>query len=413
MSKNSTKGPKKVLLLTLLLLTVLIFSGLSTTDAANTSTWVKEGNNWKYYKSSGEAAKSEWLWLENTNTGVSNWKYFNSKGESIDQFWHEDESTWLSQAGPTTSYIKGWWSQNGIDYYFRENSGSRVSGWQYIDGAWRYFRESGSMIKSRWEFLKVDDANISNWKFFNSKGESIDQFWNENENTWLSQAGPDTTYLRGWWSQNDLTYFFRENSGSRVSGWQYIDGWKYFRESGSEAFGWQYINSQWYYLDELSGNRASGVIELDGTYYLFDDDGIFVEEIEDIDSYNSRLSETRKKIVDLAYSKVGSTYIWGTAGPNTFDCSGLAYYVYKEVAGITLNRTSSSQANQGTKISKDELQAGDLLFFYNSSSGGTIGHVGIYVGDNKYVHAKGKNYGVVESTFSTANKFAWATKILD
>ncbi|WP_373599874.1 C40 family peptidase [Paraclostridium bifermentans] len=90
-------------------------------------------------------------------------------------------------------------------------------------------------------------------------------------------------------------------------------------------------------------------------------------------------------VVNLAYSKLGSPYVWGAEGPNSFDCSGLTSYVYRNAAGISLPRTSGSQYGVGRSVSKANLQAGDLVFF--ATGGGGISHVGIYVGGGNMIHA--------------------------
>ena len=68
-------------------------------------------------------------------------------------------------------------------------------------------------------------------------------------------------------------------------------------------------------------------------------------------------------IVDAAASKIGSPYVWGATGPNSFDCSGLTSWAYKQV-GKDIPRTSEAQAASGTKISRNDLQAGDIVAFY-------------------------------------------------
>ncbi|CEQ25215.1 cell wall hydrolase [[Clostridium] sordellii] len=90
-------------------------------------------------------------------------------------------------------------------------------------------------------------------------------------------------------------------------------------------------------------------------------------------------------VVNMAYSKLGSPYVWGAEGPNTFDCSGLTSYVFRNAAGVSLPRTSGSQYGVGTSVSKANLQPGDLVFF--STGGGGISHVGIYVGGGQMIHA--------------------------
>jgi len=85
--------------------------------------------------------------------------------------------------------------------------------------------------------------------------------------------------------------------------------------------------------------------------------------------------------VDAALGKRGSPYVWGATGPGQFDCSGLTSWAYKQ-AGISLPRSSRSQATFGQAVSRDQLEPGDLVFFYNP-----VSHVGIYIGDGRMVHA--------------------------
>ena len=87
------------------------------------------------------------------------------------------------------------------------------------------------------------------------------------------------------------------------------------------------------------------------------------------------------KLIDTARSKLGCRYVWGATGPNTFDCSGLTQYCYRQI-GIHLPRTSREQGRAGTYVSKSNLQPGDLIFFNNP-----ITHVGLYIGNNQMIHA--------------------------
>lgn len=87
-----------------------------------------------------------------------------------------------------------------------------------------------------------------------------------------------------------------------------------------------------------------------------------------------------------AISLVGTPYRWGGNTPESgFDCSGLVNYVYRDMLDLRLPRTSRELAKvQGPRIAPAQLASGDLVFF---SSGGQVSHVGIYVGEGRFVHA--------------------------
>ncbi|WP_046775212.1 C40 family peptidase [Streptomyces yangpuensis] len=89
-----------------------------------------------------------------------------------------------------------------------------------------------------------------------------------------------------------------------------------------------------------------------------------------------------------AKTKVGSAYISGHEGPSSFDCSGLTQWAYKQ-AGVNISRVTYTQANDGTRISRSQLQPGDLVFFY-----GDLHHVGLYAGNNMTLHASNPRGGV-------------------
>ena len=108
-------------------------------------------------------------------------------------------------------------------------------------------------------------------------------------------------------------------------------------------------------------------------------------------SYSSDID----KVVEVALAQVGKPYIWASANPNIgFDCSGLTYSAFKQ-AGINLNRTSYTQINNGVSVDSKDLRKGDLVFFNNG--GGRISHVGIYIGNNQFVHASSPGTGVIVS----------------
>jgi cell wall-associated NlpC family hydrolase len=91
--------------------------------------------------------------------------------------------------------------------------------------------------------------------------------------------------------------------------------------------------------------------------------------------------------VAWAYREIGKPYVWGAAGPNSFDCSGLAMYVWAK-AGVYLEHFTGDQWHEGRHVSRSQLEPGDLVFFaYNTSNPSTIHHVGIYIGGGEMIDA--------------------------
>ncbi len=91
------------------------------------------------------------------------------------------------------------------------------------------------------------------------------------------------------------------------------------------------------------------------------------------------------KVISIAKSKLGTRYVFGSNGPNTFDCSSFVRYVFRKV-GISLPRTALAQSRVGDYVSKANLKKGDLVFFTNTYKPG-VSHVGIYIGSGKFIHA--------------------------
>ena len=116
------------------------------------------------------------------------------------------------------------------------------------------------------------------------------------------------------------------------------------------------------------------------------------------DSSTSTTSSSVNKVISLAKSLFGKSYVWGAQGPSTFDCSGFTYYVFKNAANITLPRVSQDQSTYGTYVSKSNLKVGDLVFFdTNGANDGNVSHVGIYLG----IHASSSKGKVVISEMSS------------
>ncbi len=92
--------------------------------------------------------------------------------------------------------------------------------------------------------------------------------------------------------------------------------------------------------------------------------------------------------VAYAMSQVGDAYVYGAAGPDAFDCSGLTMMAWG-AAGVALPHSSSAQMSSGSSVSSSALQPGDLVFYYSP-----VSHVGMYIGNGQIVHAANPGTGV-------------------
>jgi cell wall-associated NlpC family hydrolase len=97
---------------------------------------------------------------------------------------------------------------------------------------------------------------------------------------------------------------------------------------------------------------------------------------------------------------LGAPYVWGGSSPAGFDCSGLVWYVGKQI-GKPLSRGMFGEYNSGSHPERDQLKPGDLVFFQNTYGAG-LSHNGIYIGQNQFVHAADEAAGVTISNLGTA-----------
>lgn len=110
----------------------------------------------------------------------------------------------------------------------------------------------------------------------------------------------------------------------------------------------------------------------------------------------------RERVVQAGLEAIGTPYSWGGDDADGFDCSGLVLYVFREIAGLELPRTARAQRSEGKTVSaKKELRPGDLVFFATRGRGVTS-HVGIYIGQNKFVHAPRRGTKVRVDDMKTA-----------
>lgn len=128
-------------------------------------------------------------------------------------------------------------------------------------------------------------------------------------------------------------------------------------------------------------------------------------------SGSSSSTSVGQRIATYAMNYLGCPYSYGGSSPSGFDCSGFAQYVFKQF-GISINRTATAQLANGYSVSYSELRPGDLVFF---GYGNSAFHVGIYIGNNQFIHAENYGTGVCITSLSDsyyANSYLCARRIV-
>lgn len=154
-----------------------------------------------------------------------------------------------------------------------------------------------------------------------------------------------------------------------------------------------------------AGTVVDIVADLGNGWYQIESGYISAEYVTLVGAGYESSSELGAAAAAMAKSFVGCRYVTGATGPNSFDCSGMTYYIYKQL-GHPISRSVANQYyNEGYRVSRSELQPGDLVFFYDSrfdKSGGAVAtHVGMYVGNGEFVHASSSTVGVIYSSINS------------
>ena len=120
-------------------------------------------------------------------------------------------------------------------------------------------------------------------------------------------------------------------------------------------------------------------------------------------------------VIKIAKRYLGRRYVWGAEGPSSFDCSGFTQYVMRKSKGVRIPRVSRKQAYYGKYVSRRNLKPGDLIFFDTSRRRrGYVNHVGIYIGNNKFIHASSARHRVVITSLNRPfyrARFKWGRRI--
>ncbi len=172
-----------------------------------------------------------------------------------------------------------------------------------------------------------------------------------------------------------------------------IDGWYQIKLNGKTGYvSAKYISDT--KIKETTSRSGSTIKQEEVT-------PMDVEETTQKEEKATTTSKSNTSVVEYAKNYLGCKYVSGGSSPTTgFDCSGFTSYVYKNF-GVSLSRSSKGQINDGVAVSKDELQPGDIVVF-NNSGNSAIGHVGIYIGGDSFIHAANPRQGVVITSLSSS-----------
>ena len=117
-------------------------------------------------------------------------------------------------------------------------------------------------------------------------------------------------------------------------------------------------------------------------------------------------------IVKQGKKYLGVKYVYGGASPKGFDCSGFTSYTFKQ-QGMAIPRSAAEQYKKGVAVSKNNLKAGDLVFFKTSSTK-KVSHVGIYIGSGKFIHSAGKGVSItsINDPYYWKSRYVGAKRVL-
>lgn len=173
------------------------------------------------------------------------------------------------------------------------------------------------------------------------------------------------------------------------------------------------------YYDKFIAEQKALLEEIERTKLLSEQKKL-LGEIDTISNKRENLAQSaidynKANILKNAKKHLGEDYVWGGTTPGAFDCSGYMQYIYKK-EGVSIPRTAYQQSKVGKEVSRFALKKGDLLFFLTDKSRGIpITHVGMYIGEGKFIHAASKRQGIIISSLEKSRYrklFVKATRII-
>lgn len=420
----------------------------------------KIGNKYYYYdEETGEmvtgwktVGKCTWYFSRVNGAALTGWRkvgshyyYFSSKGYLYTKRWIS-KKYYVNEKG-ARQY--GWLTLDDKTYYLDPSTGVRTEGWRAISGYRYYFDQDGVMLRDTWvenHYLRPNGRMAKDmWigpyyvnKYgIRTKDTRDPGFFTENSNTYYLDE--EYAPVKGWVEDDGKLYYFDpvtgvmakntwiegyylDKNGVRVSDTLLtIDGSTYlFYEDGTKATGMVVYNEKTYYFSMSTGAMEVGLKVVGEDTYFFDQDlggAMVVNDERYVDNAYYKFDkdgklfsqqnigtdeELGKAIAEFCQQFVGNPYAdAGTSLTNGADCSGFTMAVFAHF-GIELPHNAAQQysVKGGQKIPVSALMPGDLIFYYKP-----IGHVAIYVGDidddgvGEVVHASNAATGIKISDY--------------
>ena len=362
---------------------IVSMTNISTVEAASQIATVTENVNFRTgpstsYSSITVISKGSSIEVLSTSGNWVNAKYNGKTGYIYKDYVSNSTSTSNSETTQTTKYVNTTAGLNvrtgpstsyakiaTLSYGQSVNVLSTSNGWSKIN-----YNGSTGYVSS--QYLQSTKPSSS------SSSETSQTVKYVNTTSGLNmRTGPATSYAK----ITTIAYGQSVNVLSTSTGWSKIN------YSGSTG----YVSSQYLQSTKPSSSSSSN-------------------------SGSTSVSSSASSVIAYAKTLLGKPYVWGAQGPNSFDCSGFTYYVFKNKAGIVLPRTSSAQSKYGTSVSWSNLRAGDLMFFdTNGANNGQVSHVGLYIGNGQMIHASSSQRKIVITSVNTSyykNAFVNARRVL-
>ena len=362
---------------------IVSMTNISTVEAASQIATVTENVNFRTgpstsYSSITVISKGSSIEVLSTSGNWVNAKYNGKTGYIYKDYVSNSTSTSNSETTQTTKYVNTTAGLNvrtgpstsyakivTLSYGQSVNVLSTSNGWSKIN-----YNGSTGYVSS--QYLQSTKPSSS------SSSETSQTVKYVNTTSGLNmRTGPATSYAK----ITTIAY------GQSVNVLSTSNGWSKINYSGSTG----YVSSQYLQSTKPSSSSSSN-------------------------SGSTSVSSSASSVIAYAKTLLGKPYVWGAQGPNSFDCSGFTYYVFKNKAGITLPRNSAVQSKYGTYVSRSNIKGGDLLFFdTNGSNNGAVSHVGLYIGNGQMIHASYSQRKIVTVSINNSyyqNAFVNARRVL-